>query len=85
MSQSYSSSLPTNDSLKFLHLDRVPKRCNTCSKPFTKTMDETGYIFFCANKSCTTRGFGFHQDANTGFIIDGAFNKALDHLERYRY
>lgn len=81
----FSSEFPTNDAAKFLSLDRIPKRCNTCSKPFTKAVDETGSIFFCSNKNCTTRGFGFHQDPRSGLIIDGCFNKALDHLERYRF
>jgi hypothetical protein len=78
------SDFPVNDTAKFLTIGSVPKRCNTCSKPFTKTIDETGSIWFCANKNCTTRGWGFHQDAS-GFILDGVFNQALDHLERYRY
>jgi hypothetical protein len=81
---SQSSELPVSSTAKFLSHATIPKRCDTCSKPFTRTQDETGQIWFCSNKNCTTRGWGFHQDPS-GFILDGVFNKALDHLERYRF
>lgn len=79
-----SSELQVNPEAKFRTVEHIPRRCGTCSKPYTKTVDDTGQIWFCSNRNCTTRGWGYHQNP-AGVIIDGVFNKALDHLERYRF
>jgi hypothetical protein len=64
----------------------VPKRCSNCSRVFTVAYDPEGsQVFFCANRACDRRGFGFRQDRTTGVILDGMFTEHYDYLERHRF
>jgi hypothetical protein len=74
-----------NATARYIHHAEVPSRCPQCARPYTRTMNETGNIWFCANRYCLCRAWGYHRDFLTGFISDGIFTDAESHMERYRH